>query len=161
MKKDVWGRTRLGNFAAWRGGYSKVGRAALVLLGGAVAVSAIAPAVRADEVWTTQEYDVVYEEDRGQTAVWSYGKDGTIFIDGLAGVFTDRGSYSGYWTQPMSSRQCDTFREGAEGEPTYHWGRFEVTFIDSDFPSRWYANFGLCDDDPIIHLDAEPVIGEQ
>ena len=126
---------------------------ALALLAGA----AYAPKALADEVWTTQEYDVVYEEDRGRTAIWSYGEGGTLFIDGLAGVYTDRGSYTGYWTQPTSSRRCDTFREDANGEPTYHWGRFEITFIDSDFPSRWYANFGLCDGDPVIHLDGEPV----
>ncbi|MGF1514355.1 MAG: hypothetical protein ACFB5Z_11760 [Elainellaceae cyanobacterium] len=114
---------------------------------------------RADEVWSTEEYDVVYLEDRDRTAVWSYGEDGLIFIDGLAGVYTDRGSYSGYWVQDTSSLRCDTYREGRDGEPTYHWGRFEITFIDADFPSRWYANIGLCDLDPAIHLDGEPNTG--
>ena len=111
----------------------------------------------ADEAWTTQEYDVVYEEDRGNTAIWSYGNDGTIFIDGLAGVYSDRGSYSGYWVQKSSSLQCDTYREGADGKPTYYWGQFEITFIDPDFPSRWYANIGLCDREPGLHLDGTPV----
>ncbi|MGB3615322.1 MAG: hypothetical protein WBA10_16130 [Elainellaceae cyanobacterium] len=111
----------------------------------------------ADEVWTTQEFDVVYEEDRGGTAIWSYGDDGTVFIDGLAGVYSDRGSYSGYWVQESSSLQCDTYREGADGEPTYYWGQIDITFIDPDFPSRWYVNIGLCDQEPTIHLDGTPV----
>ncbi|MGF1524033.1 MAG: hypothetical protein ACFBSF_17080 [Leptolyngbyaceae cyanobacterium] len=117
--------------------------------------------VAADEVWTTEEYDVVYLEDRNETAVWSYGDDrGLIFIDGLGGVFSDRGSYTGYWVQETSSMRCDTYREGANGEPSYHWGRFEITFIDADFPSRWHAHFGLCDRETTIFLNGTPVTNE-
>ena len=118
------------------------------------------PTAYADEMWSTGEYDVVYEEDRNRTAIWTYGDSGTVFIDGLAGVVTERGSYIGYWVQPSSSLRCETFREGADGEPNYHWGRFELTFIDAEFPSRWYANFGLCDQAPSIHLDGVPIVGD-
>ncbi|MGB7251242.1 MAG: hypothetical protein WBC73_20070 [Phormidesmis sp.] len=114
----------------------------------------------ADEVWSTEEYDVIYQEDRNRTAVWSYGPDGregTIFIEGLAGVTAERGSYLGYWVQESSSLRCDTYREDINGEPTYHWGRFEVTFIDSDFPSRWHAHFGLCDRETTIPLNGTPI----
>lgn len=112
----------------------------------------------ADEVWTTEEYDVVYEADRNNTAIWTYGEgQGTIFIDGLAGVYSNRGTYSGYWVQDSSSLRCDTFREGADGEPTYYWGSFDITFIDSDFPSRWEAEFGLCDRTTTIQLTGTPV----
>ena len=121
----------------------------------------IAQGALADEVWTTEEYDVVYQEDRNETAIWSFGENGLIFIDGLAGVYTDRGSYSGYWTQDSSSVRCDTYREGADGEPTYHWGRFEITFIDPDFPSRWHAHFGLCDREATIPINGTPVLGEE
>ncbi|MEM6598178.1 MAG: hypothetical protein AAF810_19630 [Cyanobacteria bacterium P01_D01_bin.36] len=118
------------------------------------------PAV-ADEVWTTEEYDVTYLEDRDRTAIWTYGTEkatvGTIFIDGLAGVFTDRGSYGGYWVQESSSRRCDTFREDINGDRAYYWGRFDITFIDPDFPSRWEASFGLCDGETPITLTGTPV----
>ncbi|MEO0771355.1 MAG: hypothetical protein AAFY72_18365, partial [Cyanobacteria bacterium J06649_4] len=116
----------------------------------AMLIGALLPAKAvADEVWTTEEYDVVYEDERDRTAIWSYNDGaGTIFIDGLAGVYTGRESYNGYWVQETSSLRCDTFREGADGEPTYHWGRFEITFMDPDFPSRWHAHFGLCDQEP-------------
>ncbi|WP_300506886.1 hypothetical protein [Crocosphaera sp.] len=111
-----------------------------------------------DEVWSTEEYNVIYLEDRNKTAVWSYGDGrGHIFIDGLGGQFKDRDSYNGYWTQSTSSRRCDTFREGIDGKPTYHWGRFEITFIDPNFPSRWQAKFGLCDQNPTITLNGTPV----
>ncbi len=125
-----------------------------------LAAACVGQKASADEVWSTDEYDVIYLEDRNRTAVWRYGEDGTIFIEGLAGVYSDRGTYTGYWAQPSSSLRCDTFREGADGEPSYHWGRFELTFIDSAFPARWYADFGLCDLEPSIHLDAVPVISQ-
>ena len=111
----------------------------------------------ADEVWSTEEYDVTYERDRNTTAIWSYGRDGIIFIEGLAGVYKDRGSYRGYWAQSSSSLRCDTYREGANGKPTYHWGRFEITFMDSEFPSRWHAHIGLCEREPRIFLNGTPV----
>ncbi|MEL7071257.1 MAG: hypothetical protein ABG776_04760 [Cyanobacteria bacterium J06555_13] len=117
------------------------------------------PEAYADEVWTTEEYDVVYQAERNETAIWTYGEEneGTIFIDGLAGVYTGRGEYTGYWTQETSSIRCDTYREGADGEPTYHWGRFEIAFIDPDFPSRWHAHFGLCDRAATIPLNGTPI----
>lgn len=115
------------------------------------------PKAIADEVWTTEEYDVIYQDERNRTAIWHYGDNGVIFIDALAGVYTDRGSYSGYWVQDSSSMRCDTYREGADGEPTYHWGRFDITFIDPDFPSRWQADISLCDGEPIMTLNGTPV----
>lgn len=112
--------------------------------------------VNADEVWSTEESDVVYQEDRNTTAIWTYG-NGTIFIQGLGGVVSDRGSYHGYWVQESSSMRCDTYREGADGKPNYHWGRFAITFIDADFPSRWQAKFSLCDYEPTRILNGTPL----
>ncbi|MEO1207939.1 MAG: hypothetical protein AAFX78_00205 [Cyanobacteria bacterium J06638_20] len=129
-----------------------------LLLGATALALALTPnSAWADEVWSTEEYDVIYQEDRGRTSVWTYGTDGMVFIDGLAGIYRDRGSYSGYWVQATSSLRCDTYREGADGEPTYHWGHFEVTFIDPDFPSRWQADISLCDGDPIVTLNGTPI----
>lgn len=146
-------------------GWAKTGAMALAATGMALALGT---AAQADEVWTTEEYDVVYAEDRDRTAIWHYGEgisehydddnvNGVIFIDGLAGVYTERGTYHGYWVQESSSRRCDTFREGADGTPTYHWGRFEITFADPDFPSRWQASFGVCDGPLRITLNGTPV----
>jgi len=131
-----------------------------LLTGFATALLPAQPAA-ADEVWTTEEYDVVYLEDRDRTAIWTYGDTdspiGTIFIDGLAGVFTGRTSYGGYWVQESSSLRCDTYREDINGDHAYHWGRFDITFIDPDFPSRWEASFGLCDGPTPITLTGTPI----
>lgn len=127
--------------------------AAALLIGASVPQAALA-----DEMWSTEEYDVIYQDERNRTAIWTYGDGvGTIFIDGLAGVYTDRGAYSGYWVQESSSLKCDTFREDAKGNATYHWGRFELEFIDPDFPSRWVAQIGLCDLEPRITLTGTPI----
>lgn len=128
-----------------------------LLFSALLAFAVVPQRVLADEVWTTEEYDVIYHDERNRTAIWHYGPDGVIFIDGLAGVYTDRGSYTGYWVQDSSSLRCDTYREGEDGEPTYYWGRFELTFIDPDFPSRWQANVGLCDLETTITLNGTPV----
>lgn len=118
----------------------------------------------ADERWDTGEYRVTYQDDRGSTAIWTYGDDenpdmGILFIDGLGRVYQNRGSYRGYWSQETSSIACDTYREGLDGEPSYHWGRFEITFLDPDFPSRWEAKLGRCDQEPFIPLLGVPILG--
>ena len=113
----------------------------------------------ADEVWRTEEFSVIYAEDRGKTAIWEYGNgEGTVFIDGLAGEYENRGSYKGYWVQETSSRRCDTFREDANGQKTYHWGNVTVDFIDADFPSRWTLNLGVCDGPAFIELNGIPIV---
>ncbi|AFY38701.1 hypothetical protein Lepto7376_2421 [[Leptolyngbya] sp. PCC 7376] len=119
----------------------------------------LAQKATADEVWRTEEFGVVYAEDRGSTAIWEYGGGfGTVFLDGLAGQYEDRGTYYGYWVQASSSKKCDTFREGADGELTYYWGNVKVEFIDADFPSRWKLGLGLCDGERTIELNGTPVI---
>ena len=131
---------------------------------GCLAIAAcvnIAPKVVADEVWRTEEFNVIYLEDRGQTAIWEYGDGvGYVLLDGLAGEYTDRGTYTGYWVQKSSSRRCDTFREDVTGLPTYHWGNVEVEFIDKDFPSRWTLKLGICDQASPIELNGTPIVSD-
>lgn len=112
--------------------------------------------VLASDVWTTEEYDVYSDSERGRTAIWRYGEDGYVFIDGLAGVESDLKTYHGYWVQAESSRRCDFAREGYDGEPTYYWGRFDIQFLDVEFPSRWQANIGLCDGPGFLQLNGTP-----
>ena len=111
---------------------------------------AVSTAVVADEVWDSTKGKVVYELDIGPTAIWSYRtKDyvGLIHLAGLAGIHTNRGSYEGYWVQNDSIKECVTERPTQNGETTKHWGRFHIRFIDKDFPSRWEAQWGYCNDE--------------
>ena len=123
-----------------------------------VALGSLAPHARADEVWDTGEYQVIYQDDRLSTAIWTYDEGrGTVFIEGLGGVFEGRKSYQGYWVQESASLRCDTYREGGDGLPSHYWGRFEITFINPDFPSHWQAKLGRCEQEPFIPLTGTPV----
>lgn len=48
-----------------------------------VLAAALSPLAQADEVWNSGYGKVVYQSDRGKTAVWTYPQ-GTIFIEGIA-----------------------------------------------------------------------------
>jgi hypothetical protein len=119
------------------------------------------PAI-ADEVWSSDYGNVIYQQDRGKTAIWTYGDSarGSLFIDGLAGKFTNRDTYHGYWSQSTSKVRCETFREGRDGKPTYYWGNFRIQFLDPDFPSRWSASFGYCNQPLRLSWRAYPIVGD-
>lgn len=108
----------------------------------------ILPSVKADEVWDTNTGKIVYDSDQGSTAVWTYKTEdspGIIYILGLAKVYTNRTRYDGYWAQNTSKQKCNSERLGLDGKMTSYWGRFQIRFIDKDFPSRWEALWSYCD----------------
>ncbi len=114
----------------------------------------------ADEVWDSTVGTVIYADDIGPTAMWTYSlKDipGVIYILGLAGNYDNRGAYEGYWAQATSDQRCDTPRLGPNKTATYYWGRFHIHFMDKAFPSRWTAKLGFCDGVPTQGLDGKPV----
>ena len=103
----------------------------------------------ADEVWNSNHGKVIYSEDSGTTALWRYNDNGReggiIYIENLAGIYSDRGSYDGYWAQDKGDVQCKTERDGVNGRTTAYWGRFHIDFIDKNHPSRWQATWGNCE----------------
>jgi hypothetical protein len=121
----------------------------------------ISPAI-ADEVWSSDYGNVIYQADRGKTAIWTYGDSarGSLFIEGLAGKFKARDTYYGYWSQSKSKVKCETFREGRDGKATYYWGNFRIKFIESEFPSRWSATFGYCNQPLNLSWRAYPIVGD-
>ncbi|HTL88011.1 MAG TPA: hypothetical protein VL134_01330 [Leptolyngbya sp.] len=120
-----------------------------------------APAVKADEVWESDYGRVVYQTERGKTAIFTYGDsvEGTLFIDRLAGQFKDRGTYYGYWSQSTSNVRCETYREGRNGQRTYYWGTLQMQFLDPEFPARWSAKIGYCDQPTTLTWRASPIVG--
>ncbi|HEY9824694.1 MAG TPA: hypothetical protein V6D19_04545 [Stenomitos sp.] len=118
--------------------------------------------VRADEVWGSYYGKVVYQTDRGKSAIWTYGDQakGAMFIDGLAGQYQGRGTYYGYWRQSESKVKCDAYREGRDGRRTYHWGTLRLQFLDPNFPSRWSAEIGYCNQPPTLVWRGYPIVGE-
>ncbi len=121
----------------------------------------IASPARSDETWNSDYGKVICQSERGKTAIFTYGDpvQGTLFIDGLAGQFKDRGTYYGYWSQSTSKVRCETYREGRNGQRTYYWGTLQIQFLDPDFPSRWSAMIGYCDQPAKTVWRASPIVG--
>ena len=125
----------------------------------------------ADEVWDTEEWGrIVYETDNGTTAIWSFSDQGAaslgngkIFIEGLGGVWQNRATdqpYRGYWmVYDAAEPLCATTKTDAEGNASSSYGTFDLTFLDANFPTRWQASWGLCDDQPDQTLNAKPRVG--
>jgi hypothetical protein len=117
---------------------------------------------QADEVWGSNYGNVVYQADREKTAILTYGdqSDGALFVEGLAGQTKNRGTYYGYWSQSSAKVRCETYREGRYGKPTYYWGNLRMQFLDPDFPFRWSAAIGYCNQPPKLDWRAYPIVGE-
>ena len=119
----------------------------------------------ADEKWTTGDGEIVYEREieANQMAVFK-GNGITMYIEGLAGVYTDRGSYSGVWVldePPVGEAGCPVaiVRPGTTADTTTFWGPVDITFVDADFPSIWIAQIGECFDGAADMIIARPVVG--
>ncbi|WP_020558498.1 hypothetical protein [Thiofilum flexile] len=120
-------------------------------------------AAHADEVWNTNTGKITYDSEQGSVAVWTYGtgtEAGVIYVLGLAKVYTHRGRYDGYWAQTTAKQKCDSERVGVDGAMTPYWGRFQIRFLDKNFPSRWEAVWSYCDGsaqaNKIIATPAQP-----
>ncbi|NQY98121.1 MAG: hypothetical protein HRT82_13280 [Henriciella sp.] len=88
----------------------------------------------ADEVWSTEIGDVIYEIDlENGMAVLSYPTDmeeirGRAYVSGLAGVYTGRTGYEGIWIEPATEAgTCDVEMVAPDsGEASNNWGRIRV-----------------------------------
>jgi len=139
----------------------------------AVAALGLSGVAQADEQWTSGDQTIIYELEEGSLAVFSIG-DTTLYIDGLAGVYENRGTYPGIWMLddvplvrdengneiPADGCGFSMLRPGKSGETSDYWGQVEITFIDEDFPSVWIGYFGDCFDPPSETLIARPVVAE-
>lgn len=142
-------------------------RAALppLALLGLIALSA-APAL-ADEMWDTTWGRMIWETDRGETAVLSVapaqGEPGMrLFVEGLAAdVSAERGSYIGVWMADRRDGGCAIeVLDPVSGKSTAFWGTFRLTFVEGQFPSAWAGVWGECADAPTNALAGTPATGD-
>jgi hypothetical protein len=133
----------------------------------ALALLAATPAL-ADEIWSTQYGQIIYETDRdGYIGVLSIPAQVmnldapadarlTVHVLGLAGNVTDRyGMFEGYWTGGTAAN-CEPAIIGDNGKRTSDWGRIELYFDKPDFPSGFTMILGACFFDPYLAVRAEP-----
>lgn len=137
----------------------------------ALSASLMAVPALADEVWTSEFGEIIYEEDTADyNAIFSLpavALNGTagpqeraqITIYGLGGNFTDRyGLFEGYWTSP-GDPLCDTALVPPGGKASRSWGRIQIVFDRPSFPSGFTLLIGTCFWDPIMTLRAETAAG--
>lgn len=113
--------------------------AALII--GLVPISALA-----DETWRMQDGQAVYQEDRGNTALINVPYQGSramVYIDGLPGALNNRSSHGGYWIGPGQGG-CSSTLTGPDGYASRNWGRAQIIFDRSTFPSGFTLRTGSC-----------------
>lgn len=113
----------------------------------AAIIIGIAPVyATADETWQMQDGLAVYQEDRGNTALISVPYQGSramVYIDGLPGALNNRSSHGGYWIGPGAGR-CSSTLTGPDGYASRNWGRAQIIFDRSTFPSGFTLRTGSC-----------------
>lgn len=140
----------------------------LKCLAGLLAAPLLALPALADEVWTTDMGEVIYEADlENGDAVLSYPLDetgavrGHAVIHGLAGEYEGRGAYDGVWIEPDGPGEaCPVaIADPRTGEPFANWGRVKLVFVDPDFPGSFVAMRGNCFGEPGEFVVGRPVVG--
>lgn len=101
----------------------------------------------ADEVWTTQYGDIVYQADVGSDAIWTfthpYNGSATLVIPGLAGNFQNRGTHEAYWLG-ANGGICPAALTHPNAGTSTTWGRAIVSFDKPAFPSSLSVVLGDC-----------------
>lgn len=131
----------------------------------AAAALACAGPVLADEVWTSQIGDVIYERElpTGE-AVLSYPaadteRRGLAYIAGLAQQYEGRGAFEGVWIEddlPRSDACSVSISDPETGAARNNWGRLELVFTEPDYPAGWVAIRGDCFNQPDSYLIGKP-----
>ncbi len=120
-----------------------------------------APAA-ADEVWSSEMGDIIYEFDQNNTAVFSFTNldayGALLVIPGLAGNLENRGVHDAYWLG-SGSGDCPAFLAlpGDEQTATTNWGRAIVSFDSPAFPTSFTLQLGWCFEDPRESMGAKAV----
>lgn len=127
------------------------------LLAAAVLAVSAGPAL-ADEMWQSNWGEIVYDSDIDEVAVLTF-EGGALLIDGLAGNYDARGEFTGLWVNYNidEGEACETPVVDALGNEAWVWGRLDVHFVDAAFPSRWKADYTICDGPVAGTIAAEPI----
>lgn len=122
----------------------------------------------ADEAWDTIAGQIIYEEDLGLVAVFSFpyaavfpgevpefAQDrATLYFPGLGGNFDRRSIHDGYWIV-QGAPACSATLTTANGVSSQRWGRARVIFDRAAFPTDLTILLGSCMDEPVAILRGE------
>lgn len=129
---------------------------------GACASAQAQPPEAGDAIqWESPLGRIAYTLESGSSGVFDYPVNfgdnvGHIYINGLAGEFGGNGPLVGYWSEPDVSHDdeddhtliCPFAIIDDHGRTTRNWGRIQIAFIDTDFPSDFVLIRARCFEDP-------------
>lgn len=135
---------------------------------GAFAVALFAWPAVADETWTSREVgQVVWERDVSDTSVFAYrtptGRAVKMYVEGLPENTQNRRVMTGYWLMQADgpgSGQCSAGLTAIDGTSSYTWGRLEMRWQRSTYPSGWTAHMTACFAGPVSTIRAQPETGK-
>ncbi len=114
--------------------------------------------VSADEVWTSEMGQIVYEAEEGGAAIFSFinvdAYPAKLIIPGLAGNYSNRGSHEAYWIG-QGAGGCIAFMSHGSKPASSQWGRARVVFDSPEFPTSVTVILGFCLDEPNIVIRGE------
>ena len=117
----------------------------------------VAPAL-ADEVWTSDMGQIVYEAEEGGAAVFSFTNvdaySAKLIIPGLAGNYSNRSSHDAFWIG-QGAGECSAFMSHGTEPASSQWGRAQVVFDSPAYPTSVTVILGFCLDDPNIVIRGE------
>lgn len=144
------------------------GKSMLKYIAAAAICAVFAAPVIADEAWSSEIGDIIYERDlESGEAVLSYpfgegDARGFAYVEGLAGKYEGRGAFTGVWIESdiTEGEACNvSIADPETGEARNNWGRLDIVFTEPDFPGGFVAMRGDCFEEPGSYLVAKPVIG--
>ena len=145
----------------------RVNRVSILVLWLSV-IAAFPAIVLADEGWTSNIGDIIYEDNVANTAVFLLARPTykmRFFIFNLApdvDAGRNRGTYKGYWTDSSKRGVCEASLTDSMGTATRSWGRFTITFekpkgqkkSNEYVPWNWTGYTGSCFDEPNQEITA-------
>lgn len=112
------------------------------------AAAVCAAPVIADETWSSDMGQIIYEDDVDGAAVFSFtnvdGSRAVVVIRGVEENYDDRGVHDGFWIGQGAGYCIGAMSIG--GQPSYQWGRALISFETPAFPSSFTMTLGDCFD---------------
>jgi hypothetical protein len=106
-----------------------------------------APAA-ADEMWKTDNGQVIWEKDYQGGAIFRMDVPGNkmvrFYIEGLTTDVEMRGHFKGYWISTIDEDMCTAELRGPDGTRGQTWGSLTLSFLSPGFPSDWVLMTGDC-----------------
>ncbi|HBH90810.1 hypothetical protein [Ponticaulis sp.] len=115
----------------------------------------LAGAAHADEVWSSDEGNIVFlsELETGEAIIGAPVGNTMIrmIFPGLAGNYDNRSMHDGVWISSSSfgTEPCSISVQDPEtGETSAYWGRAQMIFTSTGYPSDIVLTAGVCFGDP-------------